>query len=142
MSVRNYLQYVNSGFYTGTLFHRVIPNFVVQAGGYTSGLAFKAPTFASIALESNNGLKNARGTLAMARANDPNSANSQFYLNLVNNTGLDYAGSTFPGYAVFGAVVSGLQVMDAIAAVPTSTQQGAADVPVTEVVIFGAQRIQ
>jgi peptidyl-prolyl cis-trans isomerase A (cyclophilin A) len=140
VSVRNYLQYVDGGFYTGTLFHRVIPSFVVQAGGYTTGLAFKAPTFASIALESNNGLKNARGTLAMARMNDPNTANTQFYLNLVNNTGLDYT-STFPGYAVFGAVVSGFNVMDAIAAVPTSTQNGAMNVPVADVVILGAQRV-
>ena len=142
VSVRNYLQYVDSGFYPGTLFHRVIPNFVVQAGGYTTGLAFKVPSFAAIALESNNGLKNSRGTLAMARAADPNSATSQFYLNLVNNTGLDYTGSSFVGYAVFGAVVSGLPVMDAIAAVPTTVRQGAADVPVSDVVILGAQRVR
>ena len=141
-SVRNYLQYVDGGFYSGTLFHRVIPNFVVQAGGYTTGLAFKPPTFASIALESNNGLKNARGTLAMARMNEPNTANSQFYLNLVNNTGLDYT-SNFAGYAVFGAVVSGLSVMDAIAGMPTATTPGGVpDVPVTEIVILSAQRVK
>ena len=130
------------GFYPGTLFHRVIPGFVVQAGGYTTGLAFKPPTFASIALESNNGLKNLRGTLAMARMIEPNTANSQFYLNLVNNTNLDYT-STFAGYAVFGAVVSGLNVMDAIAAVPTmTTSTNMPNVPATDVVILGAQRIR
>ena len=141
-SVSNYLQYVEGGFYPGTLFHRVIPGFVVQAGGYTTGLAFKPPTFAPIALESNNGLKNARGTLAMARTSDPNSATSQFYLNLVSNTGLDYT-STSAGYAVFGAVVSGLNVMDAIAAVPTmTTSTGVPSVPVNEVLILGVQRIR
>lgn len=147
LSVDNFLKYVNSGFYTGTIFHRVIPNFVVQAGGFTSGLTQMTPSFGPITLESNNGLKNLKGTLAMARTSDPNSATSQFYVNLVDNTSLDFVSSANPGYAVFGKVSSGLDVINAIGALPTGTSKdmagnNMADVPTTEVTITAMTRIR
>lgn len=141
-SVNNFLKYVSDGFYTGTIFHRVIPNFVVQAGGFTTGLAQMTPPYAPITLESNNGLSNLTGTLAMARTSEPNSATSQFYVNLVDNTSLDYASSTSPGYAVFGKVVTGLDVIKAIGAVPTRNSVGMSDVPTTEIVITSARRLK
>jgi cyclophilin family peptidyl-prolyl cis-trans isomerase len=133
LSVDNFLKYVNSDFYTGTIFHRVIPNFVVQAGGFTSGLAPMKPSFGPITLESNNGLKNLKGTLAMARTSDPNSATSQFYVNLVDNTSLDFVSSANPGYAVFGKVLQGMDVVDAIAAEPTGVVGGMSDVPLADI---------
>lgn len=142
LSVDNFLKYVNSGFYSGTIFHRVIPNFVVQAGGFTSGLTQMTPTYAPITLESNNGLSNLTGTLAMARTADPNSATSQFYVNLVDNTSLDYVSSANPGYAVFGKVVSGLDVINTIGTVPTGITNGMSDVPTTEVSITSMRRIK
>ena len=142
LSVNNFLKYVSSGFYTGTIFHRVIPNFVVQAGGFTSGLTKMTPTNAPITLESNNGLSNLTGTLAMARTADPNSATSQFYVNLVDNTSLDYTSSASPGYAVFGKVTTGIAVINAIGSVPTGTSNGLTDVPTTEVVITSMKRIK
>jgi len=142
LSANNFLQYVGSGFYTNTIFHRVIANFVVQGGGYTTGPTVKTGLRAPIALESNNGLTNQRGTVAMARTVDPISATSQFYFNLVDNPTLDYKDASNPGYAVFGRIVQGLDVMDAIGAVPTSAQGGLTDVPVTDVVVKGALRIQ
>ncbi len=142
LSVDNFLNYVQTGFYSDTIFHRVIAGFVVQGGGYTSGLVAKPPSFAPIALESNNGLTNLRGTIAMARTADPNSATSQFFFNLVDNPSLDYQDASNPGYAVFGKIVQGLDVMDAIGAVPTTTVNGTADVPVTDVVITSATRTQ
>lgn len=146
-TVDNFLKYVSSGFYTGTIFHRVIRNFVVQAGGFTSGLAQMTPTYAPITLESNNGLSNLTGTLAMARTTEPDSATSQFYVNLVDNTNLDYVSSASPGYAVFGKVVSGLDVISAIGAVPTGPSKdtnGAqmSDVPLTEVIVTSIKRIK
>ena len=142
-TVNNFLAYVNSGFYNGTLFHRVIRGFVAQAGGYTTGPALRAPTFAPIKLESANGLSNVRGTIAMARSEVPDSATSQFYFNLVDNLGLNYSSATSPGYAVFGTIVQGLPVVDEIAIVPiTTTQGGLTNVPVTDVVILGAQQVQ
>jgi peptidyl-prolyl cis-trans isomerase A (cyclophilin A) len=142
LSVNNFLQYVQDGFYTNTLFHRVISGFVVQAGGFLSGMTPKAPTYSPIALESQNGLSNVRGSLAMARSSAPNSANSQFYVNLVDNLSLDYASSTNPGYAVFGKVISGMDVIDKIASTPTSTVNGYSDVPVADVVITSVTRTQ
>ncbi|MBU3647333.1 MAG: peptidyl-prolyl cis-trans isomerase [Limnohabitans sp.] len=142
LSVDNFLKYVDSGFYTGTIFHRVIANFVVQAGGFKSGLAEMTPTYAPIALESNNGLSNLTGTLAMARSSDPNSATSQFYVNLVDNTSLDYVDSTKPGYAVFGKVTSGIDVINAIGAVPTASSNGISDVPTTEVTVTSMKRLK
>jgi cyclophilin family peptidyl-prolyl cis-trans isomerase len=148
LSVDNFLKYVGSGFYTGTIFHRVIPNFVVQAGGFTSGLTPMTPSFGPITLESNNGLKNLKGTLAMARTSDPNSATSQFYVNLVDNTSLDFVSSANPGYAVFGKVSSGFdEVITTIGKLPTGTSKDTsgndmADVPTTEATITAMTRIR
>jgi peptidyl-prolyl cis-trans isomerase A (cyclophilin A) len=141
-SVNNFLKYVGSGFYTGTIFHRVIPNFVVQAGGFTTGLTQMTPAYAPITLESNNGLSNLAGTLAMARTSDPNSATSQFYVNLVDNASLDYTSSASPGYAVFGKVTNGIDVITAIGTAPTGSKNGMADVPTTEVTITSMRRIR
>jgi cyclophilin family peptidyl-prolyl cis-trans isomerase len=141
-SVDNFLKHVSSGFYSGTIFHRVISNFVVQAGGYTAGLTKMTAPYDPIALESNNGLSNLAGTLAMARTPEPNSATSQFYVNLVDNKSLDYASASSPGYAVFGRVVNGLDAISAIGATPTSAQGGMSDVPTTEITITSMTRTQ
>jgi cyclophilin family peptidyl-prolyl cis-trans isomerase len=123
ISVENFLAYVRSGFYDGTIFHRVIGNFMIQGGGYTTELQPKGPLRKPIQNEADNGLPNARGTLAMARTMDPHSATSQFFINVVDNPGLNHVskanGSTW-GYAVFGKVVSGMDVVDQIKALPTS----------------------
>ncbi len=134
-SVENFLTYVKSGFYDGTIFHRVIANFMIQGGGFTADLRMKK-TRAAIVNESKNGLSNLRGTVVMARTSDPNSATAQFFINTVDNPRLDYSGDTNPGYAVFGKVVAGLDVVDKIKAVATGPQ-GAfrSDVPTTPVVI-------
>jgi cyclophilin family peptidyl-prolyl cis-trans isomerase len=142
VSTDNFLRYVKDGFYTGTLFHRVIPNFVVQAGGFTTGLTPKTSTYDPIALESQNGLSNIKGSLAMARTSDPNSATSQFYINLKDNTNLDYVDANSPGYAVFGSVIAGQSAIDNIAAGTTGTASGLTDVPITEIRIINAIRIQ
>ena len=133
------MKYAADGFYAGTLFHRVIPGFVIQAGGFTTGLVTKSPTYAPIALESGNGLKNWQYTLAMARATQPNSATSQFYINLVDNPALDYSAAVVlpNGYAVFGQVIAGTAVVDTIGAVATTTTAGLSDVPVQDLVIRG-----
>jgi cyclophilin family peptidyl-prolyl cis-trans isomerase len=135
VSSANFLSYVGSGFYSGTLFHRVIPGFVIQAGGYTSGMLKKPGQLSPIILESKNGLSNKRGTLAMARTNFFNSATSEFYINLANNTALDYVNAGSPGYAVFGTVTQGLDVVDTIAAEPTGILNGFSDVPRNEISI-------
>ena len=122
VTVQNFLNYVNSNFYNNTIFHRVIADFVIQGGGFTPGTpnpVAKTPTQPPIALESNNGLSNLRGTLAMARAAEPNSATSQYFINVVDNLSLDYTSAEEPGYAVFGSVTAGLDVVDAISVVPT-----------------------
>ena len=142
ISVNNFLAYVRQGFYSNTLFHRVIPGFVVQGGGYTTGLVRKSGQADPIVLESNNGLSNLRGTLAMARTNAPNSATSEFYVNLVDNLSLDYRNNANPGYAVFGKVVQGLEVVDAIASQPTGTVQGTPNVPLTEVTLTSAVQVR
>jgi peptidyl-prolyl cis-trans isomerase A (cyclophilin A)/peptidyl-prolyl cis-trans isomerase B (cyclophilin B) len=134
-SVENFLGYVKSGFYDGTVFHRVIEGFMIQGGGFTKDLHQKS-TKAPIAIESKNGLSNMRGTLAMARTGDPNSATAQFFINTVDNPRLDYVSDANPGYAVFGKVVAGLDVVDKIKAVQTGAQGPfRSDVPVTPVVI-------
>lgn len=142
LSVNNFLAYVNSGFYSNTLFHRVIAGFVAQGGGFTTGLVKKANQRAPIALESNNGLFNTRGTLGMARSSEPNSATSEFFVNLVDNSTLNYQSDASPGYAVFGKVVNGLDVIDKIGAQPTATFNGFMDVPTTDVTIGLAGQIK
>jgi cyclophilin family peptidyl-prolyl cis-trans isomerase len=135
ITVKNFLSYVRGGYYSNTLFHRVIPGFVAQAGGYTTGLVRKPGQLDPIELESNKGLSNARATVAMARTNVFNSATSEFYVNLVDNTFLDYKNAASPGYAVFGTVVQGMDVVDAIAAVPTGVFNGSTDLPLTDITI-------
>jgi cyclophilin family peptidyl-prolyl cis-trans isomerase len=142
ISSNNFLGYVSKGFYTSTLFHRVIAGFMIQGGGYTTGLVKKTGQSAAIELESNKGLSNARGTLAMARTNEPNSATSEFFINVVNNTFLDYKNAASPGYAVFGKVVQGMDVVDAIVAQPTGVLNGFADVPLTDITISLALQTQ
>lgn len=142
LSTQNFLAYAKDGFYNGTVFHRVIDNFMAQGGGYTTDLQPK-PTRASIQNEANNGLSNLRGTVAMARTNDPHSANAQFFINLVDNPRLDYVsdqnGMTW-GYAVFGKVVEGMDVIDKIRAIPTGGQGPfRTDVPTQTVVIERAE---
>jgi cyclophilin family peptidyl-prolyl cis-trans isomerase len=144
VTVNNFLQYVNAGFYQTTLFHRVMAGFMIQGGGYTTGLIPQAGIGAPIALESNKGLFNTRSTVAMARAGDPNfnSATSQFFINLVDNPSLDYQGAASPGYAPFGKVIQGMDVVDAIAAKPTGTIRGIANVPTADITITVAAQTQ
>ena len=118
LTVANFVQYVKDGFYDGTVFHRVIPGFMVQGGGYAGGLQPK-PTRSPIAIESNNGLHNLRGTIAMARTSDPNSATSQFFISVADNANLDYSGAGADGYTVFGRVVEGMETVDKIVNTPT-----------------------
>ena len=136
ISVENFLQYVRDGFYTDTVFHRVKPGFMIQGGGFPATMAEK-PTRPPIQNEATNGLSNRRGTLAMARLRSARSATSQFYINVANNTTLDHRGfgpDDF-GYAVFGRVLEGMEVVDKIAGVPTTTRDGMESVPVTPVLI-------
>jgi cyclophilin family peptidyl-prolyl cis-trans isomerase len=142
ISANNFLSYVNKGFYRDTLFHRVIPNFVVQGGGYTVGMVKKTEQSTPIELESKNGLSNVRGSLAMARTNLPNSATSEFYINLVNNVSLDYKNAANPGYAVFGKVIQGMDVLDDIAAEPTGFVGGFSDVPLADIALSLALQIK
>jgi len=139
-SVANFLAYVDSGFYDKTIFHRVIRNFVIQGGGLDSSMREK-PTRAPIANEAKNGLKNKAGTLAMARTNEPHSASSQFFINLQSNTNLDYPSFDGWGYAVFGKVVEGQEIVQKIGRVPTAVVSGQADVPKTPVLLKTARRI-
>ena len=136
-TVKNFLAYVDAGFYSGTIFHRVIPNFMIQGGGFTPDMQQKG-TRPPIKIESDNGLKNERGTLAMARTQDPNSATAQFFINSVDNGFLNFTAKTDKGwgYAVFGKVVQGMEVVDAVSQVKT----GARDVPVETITITGAKR--
>jgi peptidyl-prolyl cis-trans isomerase A (cyclophilin A)/peptidyl-prolyl cis-trans isomerase B (cyclophilin B) len=140
ISAENFLRYADEGFFEGTIFHRVIPGFMVQGGGLTADLKNKRG-HDPINNEAANGLKNKRGTLAMARTNDINSATSQFFINLVDNDFLDHKPGNF-GYAVFGRVDSGMEVVDAIAALPTGSRSGYQDVPVETVTIESVKRIE
>ena len=134
-TVANFVQYVKAGHYNGTVFHRVIENFMIQGGGMTADLKEK-PTRAPIALESKNGLGNQRGTIAMARTGDPNSATAQFFINVKDNDRLNAANSPDGnGYAVFGKVVAGMDVVDKIRAVPTGNKGPYNDVPIDPVTI-------
>ena len=137
-TVANFVQYVNDGFYDGTIFHRVINGFMIQGGGFTTAMAQK-PTRASIAPESSNGLKNVRGAIAMARTSDPNSATAQFFINVADNPRLDYPSFDGTGYTVFGNVVEGMDVVDKIRAVPTGRHEGFENVPLKPVVIKTAR---
>jgi len=132
-TVENFISYINDGSYAGTVFHRVIDGFMVQGGGFTPDGQQK-PTREPIALESDNGLKNERGTVAMARTNVPDSATSQFFINVADNDFLNYAPQN-PGYAVFGKVVNGMDVVDNIKVVETGVKNGMPDWPVEEVII-------
>jgi cyclophilin family peptidyl-prolyl cis-trans isomerase len=135
-TVENFLQYVKSGFFDGTIFHRVIPDFMIQGGGFTADMTQK-PTKPPVPNEADNRLLNERGTLAMARTGDPNSATAQFFVNLKNNGFLNFTGKTAQGwgYTVFGKVVEGMETVDAIAAVPTTRKGSYENVPVEAVVI-------
>lgn len=141
VTAKNFLQYVDEGHFGGTVFHRVIPGFVIQGGGMTADLGQK-PTRKPIENEATNGLKNLRGTLSMARTNDINSATSQFFVNLTDNAFLDHQGPRNFGYAVFGKVVEGMDVIDAIAAVKTGSKRGHDDVPLEPVVVNAARRVE
>ena len=141
VSVENFLGYTESGFYDGTIFHRVMSTFMIQGGGFTADLT-KKDTGPPIVNECRNGLKNKRGTIAMARLTDPNSATSQFFINVVDNAGLDQRASDGAAYAVFGKVVAGMDVVDTIKAVPTGTKlRRYEDVPIEDVVIESVRRL-
>ena len=137
VTVKNFITYVKDGFYDNTLFHRVVPDFVVQGGGFIAGMAAKEPR-APIPNESLNGLINERGSLAMARKRLPDSATSQFYINLVDNSDLDPRGSQF-GYTVFGKVVEGMDVLDLISAVPTQDSLRFKNVPIEDTLVLSAK---
>ena len=136
VTVKNFLQYVDGNFYDGTIFHRVIKGFMIQGGGFTKDMEQKK-TLAPIEIESANGLKNDRGTIAMARTSDPNSATSQFFINTRDNHPLNYSAPTVQGYgyAVFGKVVAGMDVVDRIEGVKTASRGYMGDVPVEPVII-------
>lgn len=136
LTVENFLSYANDGFYDGTIFHRVIPGFMIQGGGFTPGMNQKA-TRAPVRNEANNGLRNDVGTIAMARTPDPHSATAQFFINVSDNDFLNFTGENPRGwgYAVFGRVVEGMEVVEAIVSVPTGNRGGHQDVPREDVVI-------
>jgi peptidyl-prolyl cis-trans isomerase A (cyclophilin A) len=134
ITVKNFLSYVEAGYYSGTILHRVIPGFMVQGGGFTSDMKVKK-TGQPIKNEASNGLKNDRGTIAMARTSAPDSATSQFFINLVNNDNLNRPLPDGHGYAVFGKVIEGMDVVDRIASVSTGVTMGFPNVPKTPVVI-------
>ena len=135
-TVENFLSYVSNGFYDGTIFHRVIKNFMVQGGGFTADMEQKA-TQAPIENEANNGLENALGTIAMARTQDPHSATAQFFINVQDNDFLNHTGENMQGwgYAVFGKVTDGEDVLDKIRCVQTGSQAGHQDVPVEPIIV-------
>jgi cyclophilin family peptidyl-prolyl cis-trans isomerase len=139
ISAQNFQEYVDEGFFDGVLFHRVIPGFMIQGGGFEPGMKQKK-TKAPIKNEATNGLKNKRGTLAMARTNVVDSATAQFFINLVDNDFLDHAGPANYGYAVFGKVTTGMDVVDQIAKVATTNRAGHQNVPATDVVITKAAK--
>ena len=140
VTVENFLKYVDDGFFDGTIFHRIVPGFVIQGGGLTADFANKK-TRAPISNEARNGLKNTRGSLSMARTSDINSATSQFFVNLKDNGFLDHGPRDF-GYAVFGRVTDGMEVIDKIARLGTGTRQGYQDAPLEDVVIVSARRLE
>jgi peptidyl-prolyl cis-trans isomerase B (cyclophilin B) len=144
ITVKNFLEYVNDDYYTGTIFHRVIKDFMIQGGGLTQGLKSKPGARQPIVNEASNGLKNNRGTIAMARTSDPDSATNQFFINHKDNDFLNYQGPSPDkiGYAVFGKVVEGMDVVDAIASVKTTRKGYYDDVPAETVEIIGARVVE
>jgi peptidyl-prolyl cis-trans isomerase A (cyclophilin A) len=139
-SVANFTRYIEDGFFDGTIFHRIVPGFVIQGGGFTEDMTQKK-TKPPIKNEADNGLKNKRGTLSMARTNDINSATSQFFVNLKDNDFLDHSRGNF-GYAVFAKVTEGMDVVDKIAAVETGRKRGFDDVPVEAVTMRSVKRVK
>jgi cyclophilin family peptidyl-prolyl cis-trans isomerase len=139
VSADNFLKYVDEGFFDGTVFHRIVPGFVIQGGGFTEDMSQKK-NHPPIKNEADNGVKNTRGTLSMARTNDINSATSQFFVNLKDNDFLDNSRGNF-GYAVFGKVTEGMDVIDKIAAVKTGRRKGFEDVPLDPVVMTSVRRV-
>ncbi|MEE8157686.1 MAG: peptidylprolyl isomerase [Gammaproteobacteria bacterium] len=140
VTVKNFLDYVDAGFFDGTVFHRVIAGFMIQGGGFLPDMSRK-PTNSPIKNEADNGLKNERGTLSMARTADVDSATSQFFINLGANAFLDHGERDY-GYAVFARVTEGMDVIDKIAAVATDNRDGHQDVPIDPVVVTSASRIE
>ena len=138
-SVANFLRYIDDEFFDGTIFHRIVPGFVIQGGGFTEDMTQKR-TQPPVKNEADNGLKNKRGTLSMARTNDINSATSQFFVNLKDNDSLDHSRGNF-GYAVFARVTAGMDVIDKIAAVETGRRRGFDDVPVDAVIMNSVRRM-
>jgi cyclophilin family peptidyl-prolyl cis-trans isomerase len=139
LSVANFTTYIDEGYFDGTIFHRIVPGFVIQGGGFTEDMTQKK-TKAPVKNEADNGLKNKRGTLSMARTNDINSATSQFFVNLKDNDFLDHSRGNF-GYAVFAEVTEGMDVIDKIAAVSTGRKKGFDDVPVEAVIMKSVRRV-
>ena len=140
-TVKNFLEYVNSGFYSNTIFHRVIANFMIQGGGFEAGMKQKQAN-APIKNEAANGLKNDKYTIAMARTGDPHSASAQFFINVKDNDFLNYPGQDGWGYCVFGEVVEGMDVVDAIRNVKTGNSAGFQDVPQEDVIIIKAEVVK
>ncbi len=142
-TVKNFLRYANQGFYNGTIFHRVIPGFMIQGGGFKPGMN-KSETHPAITNEANNGLKNHTGTIAMARTADPHSATAQFFINIGNNTSLDHTSKTGRGwgYAVFGKVTEGMDIVKAIESTPTKNYKMYGDVPTSDIIIEKVEVIQ
>jgi peptidyl-prolyl cis-trans isomerase A (cyclophilin A) len=138
-SVANFVRYIDDGFFDGTIFHRIVPGFVIQGGGFTEDMSQKR-TKPPVKNEADNGLKNSRDTLSMARTNDVNSATSQFFVNLKDNDFLDHSRGNF-GYAVFARVTQGMDVVDKIAAVETGRKRGFDDVPVEPVIMKSVRRV-
>ena len=139
VTVANFLKYIGDGFFDGTIFHRIVPGFVIQGGGFTEDMSQKK-TLAPIKNEADNGLKNKRGSLSMARTSDVNSATSQFFVNLKDNDFLDHQRGNF-GYAVFARVTEGMDVVDKIAAVKTGKRRGFDDVPLAAVVMTSVRKV-
>ena len=139
ISVKNFLAYVDSGFYGGLTFHRVMPGFMAQGGGFLKNLTKRQPILPPIKNESDNNMKNDRGTIAMARTMNPHSATSQFFINVVDNSALNFTSQGW-GYAVFGKVIEGMDVVDKIVSVKTESRNGMDNVPVEPVIIVSIRR--
>jgi cyclophilin family peptidyl-prolyl cis-trans isomerase len=140
ITVANFLQYVDSGFYDGLTFHRVVANFVIQTGGYDATMKYRKPT-GTISNESHNGLRNSKGTVAMARLQDPDSGSAQFFINLKNNPNLNFQPGA-PGYTVFGRVSAGMNIVEKIGQVDTGVVDGMPGVPIKPVIIVSAHRVK